>query len=58
MTVLELKEICRVYGLPVSRRKQDLIDRLVPFIEGLAIDTIDRTMELSLAIYHQPVYYF
>ena len=40
MTVTELKDVCRVYGLPISRNKPDLIIRLILFIKGLVIDAI------------------
>ena len=36
LTVAELKEVCRSYGLPVSGAKDVLLQRLVPFIEALA----------------------
>ena len=33
---MELKEVCRSYGLPVSGTKDVLLQRLLPFIDALA----------------------
>ena len=35
LTVVELKEVCRAYGLAVSGNKDALLQRLLPFIDGL-----------------------
>ena len=35
LTVVELKEVCRAHGLAVSGNKDALLQRLLPFIDGL-----------------------
>ena len=35
LTVVELKEVCRACGLAVSGNKDALLQRLLPFIDGL-----------------------
>ena len=35
LTVIKLKEVCRACGLAVSGNKDALLQRLLPFIDGL-----------------------
>ena len=42
MTVVDLKDTCRVYGLSTGGLKKDLVDRVSVFMESLAMhDDVD-----------------